>query len=575
MAGRSDEDEVLAALDQTLSDDNDISGSDSDCEVSEHESGTDETADEEVADGESESSNFFYGKNRMKWSKKQVIRGRIPQHNIIPRCHLPGIKGEARQTTATSPLAFWKLLFTDEILEEIVLRTNERIISVTEDINKLSYHCGTDLAELKALLGLCYLWGAFKSNDEDLLAVFAKDGTGRPIFRGVMPYNRVFFLLRCLRFDDPKTREQRKQSDKLAHISWLFQKFIERCQLSYSVGQYVTIDEMLVGFRGRCSFRMYIPSKPRKYGIKIFILTDAKLHYCLNAEVYCGRTVGQQSTSKSGLLVPTSVVLRLAKPIQGSNRNITGDNWFTSIELVNELSKMNLTYVGTINKRELPPAFINSKGRGVSSCVHGFSGKLTLVSFVPKKGKVVNLISTMHHSQETDPSTGKPVIIMDYNQTKGGVDALDEKCHNYSTGRRTRRWPMAIFYALLDIAGVNAYVLFNGNSQTHEMDRRNFLVQLGKELVDEHMRRRLQAPKLRKDVKESIQTILGIEQELSQPSTSGESTPVTKSKRKRCSICPPKTDRKTFHECVKCQVPLCVQCGKMVCPKCFERNINN
>jgi len=36
-----------------------------------------------------------------------------------------------------------------------------------------------------------------------------------------------------------------------------------------------TIDETLVVFRGRCPFKMYIPSKPANYGIKVFSLVDA------------------------------------------------------------------------------------------------------------------------------------------------------------------------------------------------------------------------------------------------------------------------------------------------------------
>ncbi|KAJ8875926.1 hypothetical protein PR048_023834 [Dryococelus australis] len=134
--------------------------------------------------------------------------------------------------------------------------------------------------------------------------------------------------------------------------------------------------------------------------------------------------------------------------------NITGDNWFIS-QLANELSQMNLTYVRTIKKKsELPAAFVNSKGRG----------------------KIVYLISTIQHSQETDESTGNQTL---WTSTK----------QRESIGKCTR-WPMAIFHALLDIAGVNANVLFSGNSQTGEIDRRYFLVQLGKQLVDEHVHQR-------------------------------------------------------------------------------------
>lgn len=51
----------------------------------------------------------------------------------------------------------------------------------------------------------------------------------------------------------------------------------------------------------------------------------------------------------------------------------------------------------------------------------------------------------MHNQKGFDIDIQKPEIISYYNSTKGGVDALDEKCSIYSTGRRTRRWPMAIF----------------------------------------------------------------------------------------------------------------------------------
>jgi len=47
--------------------------------------------------------------------------------------------------------------------------------------------------------------------------------------------------------------------------------------------------------------------------------------------------------------------MELCKPCFGSKRNITGDNWFTSVPLVDLLEK-GLTHFGTIrkNKVEIP-----------------------------------------------------------------------------------------------------------------------------------------------------------------------------------------------------------------------------
>lgn len=99
----------------------------------------------------------------------------------------------------------------------------------------------------------------------------------------------------------------------------------------------MTVDEMLVGFRGRFRYKMYVPNKPSKYGIKIMCLCDARTHYLLNACIYAGKDV---TANPRKLAVPTLNVLQLVQPIVNSNRNITADNWFSSIELTNELKSL-------------------------------------------------------------------------------------------------------------------------------------------------------------------------------------------------------------------------------------------
>lgn len=83
------------------------------------------------------------------------------------------------------------------------------------------------------------------------------------MFRTVMSIKRYKFLYRC-RFDDRNTREERKKIDKLAPIRDLFTIFVNNYKTCYLVSQNITIDEKLEGFRGRCQFRQYIPSKPNK-----------------------------------------------------------------------------------------------------------------------------------------------------------------------------------------------------------------------------------------------------------------------------------------------------------------------
>ena len=91
------------------------------------------------------------------------------------------------------------------------------------------------------------------------------------------------------------------------------------------------------------------------------------------------------------------------------------------------LYEYELTIVATIrkNKRELPPSFVNSKKRQLNSSIFGFKKDTVLVSYVPKKNKVVLLISTMHDTGEICPESGKkmlPEIIWFYNSTNSGKD---------------------------------------------------------------------------------------------------------------------------------------------------------
>ena len=43
---------------------------------------------------------------------------------------------------------------------------------------------------------------------------------------------------------------------------------------------------------------------------------------------------------------------------------------------------------------------------------------------------------------------------------KGGVDTCDKMCASYSISRVTRQWPLAVFYILMNIAGINSWVIY-------------------------------------------------------------------------------------------------------------------
>ncbi|XP_038141219.1 uncharacterized protein LOC119783663 [Cyprinodon tularosa] len=194
------------------------------------------------------------------------------------------------------------------------------------------------------------------------------------------------------------------------------------------------------------------------------------------------------------------VVLDVTEGLRG--HNVTCDNFFNSYELGQQLLKWKITMVGTVrkNKPELPPALLGSKEREVFSSKFAFTPTTTLVSYLPKKNKNVVLLSTLHKDGDTsDREDRKPIIILEFNRNKGGVDNLDKVIGAYSCRRMTARWPLVIFHNIIDVSSYNAFVIWieiNPTWMSHKHNKRRvFLEQLGKALVTPLIERRKHVPR--------------------------------------------------------------------------------
>ena len=464
-----------------------------------------------------------------------------------------------------STFATFSFFITDEMVELIVEATNQRGTSLYGEDWK-----AVDNIEMMAWIGLHLRAGVDNDNFTPVNKLYSTK-TGPQIYRACISRNRFKMLKRCTRFEDILTREFRKAGEqgKLAPIHEVWQKFIEACQVNYKASSCVTVDESLLSFRGRCSFKVYMPSKPSKYGINVWSMVDSTNSYLLNAQIYTGKGPGGPEKYQA-----KRIVRDLTTVILNSGRNVTCDNFFTDVHLAIEFLSKNVTMIGTLrkNKREIPSCFQASHRREWLSTKFGFSKEhhLMMCSYVPKVNKAVILLSTMHYDNKVQESTPfKPDVILDYNATKGGVDTLDQLVKNYTCKRITKRWPMIIFYWMIDVAGYNSAVCFM-EKQPHvykgNQKRRNFLSDLSEELCKPQIERRFLAE--RKKLPKHV--VVCMEAFVNKPMEELPQSQPPETRKRRCKKCPRKLDKKTRKSCVQCSEPIFDAHSKVICNDCAE-----
>lgn len=433
------------------------------------------------------------------------------------------------------------------------------------------YWNDTTVTELKALIGLLFTAGVNRAHMEPVTALWSPQD-GRPLFSATMSVSRFKSLLRFLRFDNKQTRPERSANDKLAAFRDIWEMFVARLPQCYIPGNDMTVDEQLVPFRGRCSFRQYMPSKPAKYGLKIWWNCDSVTSYPLKGEIYLGRQPGGERQVGLG----ATVVRNTTRPWLNTGRNVVCDNFFTSIPLAEDLLQEHTTILGTLrqNKPEIPPEMKPNNGREEKSSIFAFSGNLTLASYVPTKGKAVTVLSTGHHDERVEGDDRKPEMILHYNEKKGGVDNMDHLVSIFTCRRKTNRWPMVLFYNMLDVAGVAAFVIWLSLNPDWAQEnprgrRRMFLQELGHTLTDEHLTARMQNPRI---LQPSVKLSLRILGKLDAGQAQGH--PQGAPARKRCKICPRNTDRKTADVCAECHRHVCTNHAtrnvRVLCQECND-----
>ncbi|XP_064096647.1 piggyBac transposable element-derived protein 4-like [Macrobrachium nipponense] len=368
-----------------------------------------------------------------------------------------------------TPVEVFDKFLPNTLLVEVIVHTNDKITTLRNKFELQNDPTFKDLSlmEFRAFLGILVMTGARKDNHLTSEEMFSRS-LGCPFYRSVMSERRFAFILRALRFDSLATREERVKTDKFAPIRSLWNQIIANCIANYEPSGQLTVDEQLLAFSGRCGFRMYIPNKPAKYGIKLVMACDAKTFYMCNAIPYLDKGTTTTSTSLGEYFT-----LEVTRPFRKAGRIVTTDNWFTSLPLAKGLRQFGMHLVGTIRPKPYMPSVMLTTPLELGECVasYNYKDKVTLLCQRVKSTKRIQILSTVHHSP-TVIENQKSQIHMFYNATKGGVDIFDQICSALTCSRKTRRWPLCVFYAIINIVVNNSFFIHQNLSGNKLYNRR-------------------------------------------------------------------------------------------------------
>lgn len=170
------------------------------------------------------------------------------------------------------------------------------------------------------------------------------------------------------------------------------------------------------------------------------------------------------------------------------------------------------------NKTCFSKQFVDPKNRPINSSLFGIHKDYTLTSYVSKKkNKVVIAVYTLYHDSNIDPTTWdkniKPDIITFYNQTKCGVDRLDQMCSLCDVARNSRHWPLTIFFNLINICFIIALNVYSTNKNYAKVNRADFLETLALCLIKPNTERRILNENVPKSIRFRGRKLLGLEKE--------------------------------------------------------------
>lgn len=233
-----------------------------------------------------------------------------------------------------------------------------------------------------------------------------------------------------------------------------------------------SIDEQIIPFKGRSHMKQYLKSKPHKGGYKVFT-----------------RASSSGTAEDHGFSISGDIVCDLLKDLPAhQNYKVFFDSWFTSLRLVEDLKTKGILAVGTVRAdrtEECPLALdtvLKDLGRGSADfLMDGATGTEVIKWLDNSSALLISSYAGVHptdtckrwsNKEKRSVEVARPFAVKEYNSFMGGVDLSDMLIDLYRTDYKFKKRYMRIFFWIIGVSVVNAWLLYKRHCEQLSIKRK-------------------------------------------------------------------------------------------------------
>ena len=372
-------------------------------------------------------------------------------------------------------LQFFRFFFTDDVLCHVAEQTTTfSVQQCPENPTKVSK------ADVEKFVGICMYMSLIRLTNT---RYYWSTHFRVHHVADIMTYNNFAKLKRYLHFAN--NTDDGSAADRLRKMR-PFVDMLRSRFLCIPLEEHLSIDEQIVPFKGHHGLKQYMPKKPHKWGYKVFVLSGVS-GFAYDIEIYSGKQDNVQYEGEADCGASGNVVTRLSRCIDSHvNYKLYFDNYFNSPDLQLSLARRGILSLGTVRMNRLIncqlPSDVEMKKRGRGAHVEKVAqvGNVELSAVRWYDNRPVTVLSKFvgaepltdvkrwSRADSEEKQVSCPKVVNIYNKHMGGVDLLDSLLGLYRCKIRSKKWYHRIFFHLIDLSVVNAWLLYKRVCQTKQ-----------------------------------------------------------------------------------------------------------